>query len=318
MAERDEDYLDDVEDDDILKDLFMEESDDEDDGFDAEGMKALKNQISEKEKQINGLLQTVKADRRKRQEIKGQLDSVTTTINSILTQRQQQEQLLANASSDDNIQVDITEDGEAFIPKSKLNDIVAPFKTKIDQLEEQLQLTTQQQNAAKESEQLIQSLVGEDERYTPAYSKYKSARKWVNDRVIDFQKENNIQGQLTSGQALTHVFDDRLISEFGKTYPGLDLASITTAEDSAWHFKQMLKSTSNALSPKQEPDQRFRQVMQKPSGLGKSANAKGGELSLSDRVGQLSATDIMSLSDEQIEALNKFMKNDEQKEGINF
>jgi hypothetical protein len=313
------DIVDESEDDDILADLFLEETEDGDgDGFDNDEMKSLKDQLSEKEKQINGLLQTVKSDRRKRQEMKGQLDSVTTTINSILTERQQMKESLNKSSDDDRIQIDVTEDGEAFLPKSKLDDIVAPFQSRIDELEQKLQLANQQQDADKESNQLIQSIIGEDERYGAVYPKYQRARKWVNDRVIEFQKDNNIQGQLTSGQALTHVFDEKMTSEFEKSFPGLNLAAVTTAEDSTWHFKDMLSKSAESLFSKHEPDARFRQVMNKPSGLGKSANAKGGELSLTDRVSQLGSMDIMDLNDDQIAALTKYMQNDEQKDGIKF
>jgi hypothetical protein len=80
----------------------------------------------------------------------------------------------------------------------------------------------------------------------------------------------------------------------------------------------MLKSTAERFGETKQPDGRFRKVMSKPSGLGKSANAKGGELSLAERVGSLSATDIMKLSDEQLEALTKFMEDDEQRDGIEW
>jgi hypothetical protein len=310
----------DVEDDDILSDLFMDEPENDDNpGFDPAEVKSLKDQIAQLQKQNNGLIQTVKADRRKKQEATGRLDALTAQVNSILSARQQAEQQLAMASSDDDrIEIDITDDGDAFIPKNKLNDIVSPLQQRIDQLEEQLQLTTSQNSAAQEAEQLMQSLIGEDERYSAVYPKYRSARKWANDKVIEFQRDNNIRGTLSSGQALTHVFDDDAMSEFQQRFPGLDLPTVITAEDSTWHFKQMLSKAAENAIPKVEPDARFRQVINKPSGLGKSANAKGGELSLSERVGQLSATDILSLTDDQIEALQKFQQMDEQKEGIRF
>ena len=325
------DALDDVqtpdpEDDEILKDLFMEkpeETDDDDPLHDPKEVAALKKALDEKDKQINGLLQTVKSDRRKRQEMKGQLEQVTTTVNSILAQRKDaEEQLAAQASSEKNVNgipVEFTEDGDAFLPTEKLNAIVEPYEQKIADLENMLQQTNQNQVADRESQQLIQSMVGENDAYPAAFSKYQAARKWANDRVIEFQQDNNVQGQFSSGQAMTYVFDDNMVNEFEQHFPGMSLADVVTAEDSPFHFRQMLKSTAKALEPETpEPDARFRQVMQKPSGLGKATNAKAGELSLSERVGALSATDIMNLSDDQIEALSKFMANDEQTDGIKF
>jgi hypothetical protein len=92
---------------------------------------------------------------------------------------------------------------------------------------------------------------------------------------------------------------------------------VTTAEDSQHHFRQMLSHTADKLAPS-EPDSRLTQVLNKPSGLGKSANAKAGEIPLSEKVSQLSATDIMNLTDAQIEALQKSLANEEQTDGIKF
>jgi hypothetical protein len=322
MADFSDDFVDNSEDDDILDDLFLpdDDADSSNSGFDPKEIQKIKEQLAEKDRQITGLLNTVKTDRKKKQEYKGQLDAVTETVNQILSQREQAEKLLARTSSDvdDRIEVDITEDGDAFIPKSKLNDAVAPLQQQIEMLEERLKIATTQQEAARNSEKLIQSLVGEDERYNTVYNKYQSARKWVNDKVIDFQQENNIKRQLNSGEALTHVFDERAEQEFNKLFPGFDLASVTTAEDSTWHFKQMLKRGAESIDSLRVPDDRFRRVVNKPSTLGKSTNAKAGELSLSERVSGLSTQDIMSLSDAQIEALSKFMRDDEQKGGVQF
>lgn len=306
---------------DLLEDLLLPEEGEEEGILDPKELKKMQDELAAKDKQIAGLLNEVKTDRRKRQEYKGQLDAVTETVNAILTQREQAEQLLAEASSDGsgNIEVDITDDGDAFIPRDKLNEaVVAPLQQRIEELESMIQAQSQQASSARDAEQVISSIVGKDERYAPVYSKYQAARKWVNDKVIDFQQENNIQGQLSSGQALTHVFDDSLTEEFQNQFPEMDLAAVTTAEDSAWHFEQMLQKSADALSTPRQPDERFRQVVNKPSTLGKSSNAKAGELSLSDRVASLNATDIMDLSDSQVEALQKFMSDDEQKGGINF
>jgi hypothetical protein len=75
---------------------------------------------------------------------------------------------------------------------------------------------------------------------------------------------------------------------------------------------------AEAMTPKSDnkPDSRFQQVLKKPSGLGKSANAKGGETPLSERAGNMSATDILSLSDEQIAALERSLLKEEETDGV--
>lgn len=313
------DIVEDSEDGDILDDLLLPEKDPEENTFDPKEMKALKEQVAEKDKQITGLLNTVKTDRRKRQEYKGQLDAVTETVNQILTQREQAERSLAEASSDDDrITVDITDDGDAFIPREKLDATVAPLQQQIEALEARINEDSQQQSASRNSDNLIQSLVGKDERYGAVFNKYRSARKWVNDKVVEFQQDNNIQGQYSSGDALSHVFNKDTEKEFSALFPGMSLASVTTAEDSTWHFEKMLEETAEAFDAVSAPDERFRRVVNKPSTLGKSSNAKAGEISLTERVGNMSPQDIMKLSDSQIEALSKVMSDDEQKGGIQF
>jgi len=315
-----DDYLDIQEDDDILDDLFLPEDEKgKGDELDSEAVKNLKTELDEMKRQNNGLLQTVKSDRRKRQDMSSKFDGLKETVDTILTRREQAEEDLGKTRSvEDVIDVEITDSGDAFIPKSKLDDLVNPMQDRIDELEEKLQLASQSQDAARESEQLIQQLVAKDERYAPVYGKYRNARKWVNDKVVDFQRDHNIQGEIPSGKVMSHIVDEAMSNEFEQLFPGMDLGLVTTAEDSEWHFEQMLSKTTDLLTPKATPDDRFRQVINKPSGLGKSTNAKAGELSLSDRVGRMSSTDIMDLTDDQIEALSKYIQTEEQKEGVNF
>ncbi len=132
---------------------------------------------------------------------------------------------------------------------------------------------------------------------------------------------NNIQGTLSSGQALDHVFTDDLTKEFESEFENIDLVDVVTAEDSQHHFRKMLSNVANPTTPDNnddKPDSRFQQVLQKPSGLGKSANAKSGELPLSERAGNMSATDILNLSDDQITALEKALLREEETDGVKF
>lgn len=321
------DTVDQSDDDDILKDLFLDDDNDNDDDgstpIDSEELKNLKETLADKDKQINGLLQTVKSDRRKRQEMKGQLDQVTTTINSLLAQKEQMT-LEPNESSPtatvDGIPVEFDEDGNAFIPQDKLNAIIEPHQHQLQETQEALLLSNQQQTQAAEAQRLIAQMVGQDERYPAIYSKFQNARKWVNDRVIEYQNDNNINNAFTSGEALSRVFrgNDQLFQEFNELYPEFNLAEVATAEDSEWHFESMLANTASRIPELKQPDERFRKVMNKPSGLGKSTNAKGGELTLAEKVASLSATDLMNLPEKQLEALQKYLADEEQRDGIKY
>jgi hypothetical protein len=65
------------------------------------------------------------------------------------------------------------------------------------------------------------------------------------------------------------------------------------------------------------PDSRFQKVLNKPSGLGETANAKA-EVSVVEKAGNLGSIDIMALSDEAAEQLEKAMLREENAEGITF
>jgi hypothetical protein len=306
---------------DLLDDL-LEPVEDPKPGLNNEELASMKEQLEALEKEKQGLLKGVKEERRKRQELKGRLDEVTTTVNHILTTKeelaaQQLEAKTAEANVN-GIPVEFTDDGDAFVPTDKLTALTSQYEEKIKDLEDKLEQVDGAANQRAEAQNTINSIVGENEAFGPAYGKYQSARKWVEDKVIDFQRLNNIQGALSSGQALDHVFDDDMKQEFNSTFENIDLVDVITAEDSIHHFRTMLSNMAEAMTPKPDnkPDSRFQQVLKKPSGLGKSANAKGGETPLSERAGNMSATDILSLSDEQIAALERSLLKEEETDGV--
>ena len=113
---------------------------------------------------------------------------------------------------------------------------------------------------------------------------------------------------------MDYVFDTQLRKEFANEFDGLDLVDIVTAEDSQDHFRRMLNNVATVMTPedntettgpKDKMDSRFQKVLNKPSSLGNQANAKAGQLTILEKVGNLNTTDIMDLSDSQIEALMK-------------
>ena len=286
-------------------------------------LKKLQETLDRLEEANKGLIKDLQKERGKRQQTQGRLEQVTETVNSILEAR---EQLLSGAQGSvenaekvlNGIPVEFTESGEAFVPAEKLAAFTSRYEDEIAALKEQLANTSTAVQANTEYQQIIDGIVGEKDEYAPAYRRYKAARKWANDKVIEFTTDNNIQGSLNSGQALDFVFSNpSLAKEFEATFPGMDLPSVVTAEDSRWHLKRVLESIVEANEKTAVPvrDSRFQRVINKPSTFGRSADAKGGQLSITEKVGNLSATDIMNLSDAQIEALEKYMKQEE-KDGI--
>jgi hypothetical protein len=326
------------EDDKLLDDLLASELKVEDDDPagklpTVEDIAALQEQLDEANKEKHGLLQSVKAERQKRQELSGRLSQLTDTVNTILETKQNAPAPQPSADptqstpSVGGIPVTFTEDGEGFIDPKQLNEWASPYQQRINELEQQLQLTSNTHNAEAEAEKVKASIIGEDERYHLANSKYQAARKWATDRVMDFIQTQGINRQLSSGEALDYVFDKATQDEFKAQFPELNPVDIITAEDSQHHFRTMLNNVADAMTPvTPEPvaepnanmDSRFQKVLNKPSGLGNAANAQAGALSITEKVGNLAVDDILNLTDTQIQALEAAMSKEEKTDGVKF
>jgi len=280
--------------------------------------------IADLEKKSKGFYDNMKEERRKRQDIQSELDRIKGTVAAILEMRKQPAALaeLGPKPKFNGLPVAETEDGDLYVPSEQLNTVIAPYQQKIEALEQRLQQSNLQQNVESETAKVLQSIVGEDESFGPAFQKYQAARKWVNDRVIEYQRENGIRGPMTSGQALDTVFsDDHVEQEFAKKFPGFAVEDVVQAEDSQRLFRRTMKNIASVLQPK-IPDkitnERFQKVLKKPAGLGNATNAKGASLSISEKLGDLSPSDIMSLTDAQAKALERALLEEEKTDGLIF
>jgi hypothetical protein len=284
---------------------------------DNEALNALKTQVEELEREKTGLLKAKQAETRKRQESADRLSQLEGAVSTILSQRQRQgiesvtEAEAAGARSQ-GLQVTYDDDGNGWIDPSAINQITEPFVNRINELEAKLQQSGAEMTAVQKAQKVMEGIIGEDERFGPASGRYRAARKWVEDAVLDFSTSNGINRVMTSGEALDHVFSDAVIqNEFKKQFDGLDLVDVVTAEDSQAHFRRTLNNIAGAMTPetddlsapKDKMDSRFQKVLDKPSTLGTNANAKAGQLSILDKVGSLSTEDIENLSNAQIDAL---------------
>jgi hypothetical protein len=305
--------------DDLLDDLLTD-TDDDDDAGESDEAKALKEELAALKKENHGLLTTVKKERSKRQNSDGRLEQLTATVNGIIEQNKSgAADPIPTAGADDGLRVLYNDDGEPYLPTESLNTLLTQQQQEIDQLKEALQITASQNTAQLEAEKAKMAIVGKNEAFAAPYAKYQTARKWVENVVDQWQTETGNQGrQVLSGYALDNIFDASLQEEIKTQFPEMNLADVVTAEDSFWHFEQMLEhSLPTEETPElKQPDSRFKQVLNKPSTLGKTANAKA-EPTIMERAGNLSATDIGNLSDAQVAALEKAMLQEEN-EGINF
>jgi len=285
----------------------------------------LKTQLEELKSERHGLLQAAKTERHKRQDIKSNLDSLQTTVNNILQQRQAAKK---DDPDDIGVPVEFSEDGnEAFIPSNKIVDLLTPLHNKIAELEKVIQTSGTAAEGQRQAQETLDSIVGSDERYGNVFNKYKTARKWVNDHVLDFQRDNGLEGVMTSGQALDNVLTKDIENEFVKKFPEFNMVDVVTAGDSQRHFTSMLSKTADTFdglfkddpqNTKQDDNGKFKKIINKPKGLSENTNAKANELSITEKVGNLGTSDIMNLSDAQAKQLEEALLDEEKSEGITF
>jgi hypothetical protein len=277
---------------------------------------ALKAQVEELEAAKTGLLKAKQAQTTKRQASEDRLSQIEGAINAMLSQRQQRgiESVTETQAADaraKGIPVTYDDDGNGWIDPNYIAQLTSPYEQRINELEAKLQQTDATVVAQTQAEKIIEGIIGEDERYGAASGRYRAARKWVEDRVFEFTNANGITQPLNSGQALDNVFADAYTQqEFAKQFEGMDLVDVVTAEDSQMNFRRALRNIADGMTkaddltqPKDKMDSRFQKVLDKPSNLGGQANAKAGQLTVLDKLNNVSVDDLMDFSEDQIETL---------------
>lgn len=287
----------------------------------------LQAQLEAIQREKDGLLKGIQEERKKRQEFKGRLDQLTSTVNAILEQRTKGAADLTGEQKKQikGITVEFDEDGNAYLPSEKLAAILTPYQRKIMELEERSTATAQQTQQQAEANRVLQQILSEDASYPTAFNSYQKAREWANQKVIEFQMENELRGPMTGEQALDYVFNPELETEFNTLFPGADLEAVVGNSKRA--FRKALKSLAPATQTDETPivqtkkpaaNSQFKKVLNKPSGLGATKNAKGGDLGVTDRLAELGSQDIMNLSDKEIRALEQALLAEEKTGGIRF
>jgi hypothetical protein len=257
-----------------------------------------------------------------------QYNNLSKTIQEIIQQRQAV-QTAEPAKTFNGIPLEFDENGDAFIPQDKLVGLTKPLQDKIDNLQKSMASTRghlEQQAAAQAA---INNVLSEDERYPDVWPVYQKARAWANEAVVDWQQENEVHGVIKSNDALKYIFDSKLQSEFNKQFPGLSLEAVVTAEDGDYFLKRTLAGIADAVFAEEEEavvptkklaskSSKFSKVLNKPNGLGASANKSGSQKSIIDTAESLSSLDALDLSDAQAEALLRALEREERVSGITF
>jgi len=329
---------------DLDPEKLMAEDADAEDANDDDSNKDDKNDSDSEEdkpdwdRERAGLLKGIQEERKKRQKFESQLkdsqrrlDTLTGTVQAILQNRSKQDAADEGEKKTPKIVIEQDDEGNDVLPVDKLDVILAPYKEEIENLRQMISASTQQVQQNAEQTNALQEILGEDERFPRAHNKYIKARTWANNKVIEWLHDNGYQqgSTMTGEQAMDYVFTPELESEFSELFPKASLEHIVG--NSKRSFRKALMSLSEEPTSdddadddaelkarKKEQNDRFQKVLKKPSGLADSRNSKSGTLSVSDRVGELSADELVNMTDKEAAELERLLLAEEKSDGIKF
>ena len=279
-------------------------------------------QLKEAQKVNKGMYGSMKAERDSRQTLESKLDGITQVISKSFAKREDKieipdpEKLPVN-----RFKVEVDDDGTAYVPvDDALKSFIASQVSVPDtsQKVEELERTIEQDRAMREEEQAFQeqveSIVGEDVAYAPAFKEISEAYQWFNARVIDYQKENKLPGFVPTGDAIDIAVRNEWEQDFKKEFPTLEMRSAARLYDGQDDFRSALKGaavTDGKKAPGKSAASNLKDIAGKASTLASVRNQKGtgGSLTL-DEIAERS-DEIPDMSDEDVAKLHRLMEREE-------
>lgn len=185
------------------------------------------------------------------------------------------------------------EDGNAHIDDRELQRMLTPYQRKIQELEYKLAATNEIHAKTTESKNKLDRVLNEKDSYKQAETTLGQARAYVNDVILEWQRENGIGGAVSSNQALRLLKGTEVEEELTKNFKGVDLMSVLFGYDSEDHLRRALDDIIETRSALEEEELQTSSV------------------SAALESGRLSPEDILNASDDAIEKLLAKYENEE-------
>jgi len=311
--------------------------DEKDDKSDEKGqptLEDLEKRIADSEKANKGLYDSMKAERIHRQEaesrsqdLESRLQGITDVFSESIDQRRSGEAEPKTTQTPGKLELEIDDEGKAFIPVESLKAILqeqgmGSSKKEIEELKYHLMQNSVETDRETEFQNTVRKIVDEDDSYSPAYRQLTKAQDWFNNEIVDYQKQNQLTGLLSTGEALDAAsesgIDGQTIEDrFSKTFPTLDMDKIARCYDSKRDLRSALKSISGGNNSQTPPGKKaadnLKGIAGKASNLGKMRNQKGQASGMSlDDIAELPPGEIEGMTDDQVEKLHRMMAREEQ------
>jgi len=275
---------------------------------------SLEEDLKTEKLKSKGLLKGKKAEVRNRQDVEAKMTQLTDTLSGILVKRDATVE--EPPESNGNLVVEVDDDGNPYIPADSLaglNDSrISSLEKTIKDLQGTLSSERQHRDAQARVDEEVGSVVRTIEGGNAAQKSLDDARTWLNDRVGEFMKENDIPAGTFKNvsQAMDGIDGSDVEAEFNKKFPGKDME--TTAR--AYEGRVTLKRALNSFLPTEkegvngEMDKSLKKIAEKQPSLGGAKNQKTSVDTTLTEIAGLSSDDILNAPDAQIDKIRALLK----------
>lgn len=286
---------------------------------------SLEDRLAALEKENKGLKKAVVEYRQERSQYKGRLDELTDIIKSGMNNRGSQttEKNSDDTSGDnaskaqkriDKAAVEFGEDGKAYVPADAVKDILAEELQRLSSDTDNLKKTLSEKDQAEQAQSMFQERLGKilekSEGRDTAYEKLTKALKMLDEKVIEIQKEEGIEGIIDPGAAIDMLYNtDGALEDFEKMGLGVTADQVIRAFDSEYMLGKTLDGIVSATkeeTSKDEDSTLLEGLQNKPSSPSGSKTAKRDEGVL-DKVSGFSTNDLLNLDDKSWQRIERYL-----------
>lgn len=148
--------------------------------------------------------------------------------------------------------LDYDEDGNPVLDTEQLAELDAEraaLEARIDQLTQALLVVSQQQQDAASQTSIVDNLIAGDANKQAAYTKIQSAYDFLNRATIQWQEENDFEGQMMNPYEMLDEFSGTSVEkEFNEKFPELSMEDVIAADNSATQLKNVLDQVAIEVS----------------------------------------------------------------------
>jgi hypothetical protein len=297
------------------------------------------DQMKQLQKQNKGLIKDIQAERSKRQNAQGQFNQLSATVNDVL-QRQtatQTQTTDTQANKPKGIPVSYDDEGNPYVDPNDIQHLVGAVDQQVRGVNDKVDAMAELQAQEAAQKAALDGILNQKDGYRSAYDKVNKAYQWVNNKVMELQKQHGTQGIVPTNQVLELAKSGHIdLEEYNKTFSDLPFDQVVRSHDTSFEMERVLDNVLSVLGQDSTPaDEKnkdaqnqdgkttedpehqahsdvFKKVLKKPASLGNVANNQDSQPDAFERLASISAEDFVdSLTDADVDKLERAMEREE-------